>query len=163
MQAEWVGRTAMRLVFQVSVMEVEVVEQAVVPAAETRKASSKAVSVASSTRKVSSDTIGLSNWTNEHPEGLGRGRGGCGSQVCHYQVQGLGAGSATGQHRRCMQDLQEGRGCGRMRIWDRHGLCPMQVGQAALQLGARAAWAEEAHRSSGELGSSGGRRRDNKK
>ena len=63
----------MRLASQVSAMEVEVVEQAVVPATETRGASSKAVSVALSTRKVSSDTISLSNQSNEHPEGLGRG------------------------------------------------------------------------------------------
>ena len=63
----------MRLVSQVSVMDVEEVEQVVVPAAETRGASSEAVSVASSTRKVSSDAIGLSHWANERPEGLGRG------------------------------------------------------------------------------------------
>ena len=153
----------MRLASQVSVMEVEEVEQAVVPAAETRGALSKAVSVASSTRKVSSDTIGLSNRTNEHPEGLGRGRGGCGGRVRHYQVQGLGAGGATGQHRRCMRDLQEGGGRGQMCIQNQHGLCLMQVGQAALQLGTRTARAEEAHRSSGELGGGGSRRRDNKK
>ena len=73
MQAEWMGRAAMRLASQASAMEVEEVEQAVVPAMETRGASSKAVSVASSARKVSSDTIGLSNRTNESPEGLGRG------------------------------------------------------------------------------------------
>ena len=50
-----------------------------------------------------------------------------------------------------------------MHIWDRYGLHLMQVGQAALQLGARAAQAEEAHRNSGELGGSGGCHRDNKK
>ena len=72
-QAEWMGRAAMRLVSQASAMEVEEVEQAVVPAVETGGASSKAVSVASSARKVSSDTIGLSNRTNERPEGPGRG------------------------------------------------------------------------------------------
>ena len=72
-QAKWVGRAAMRLASQASAMEVEEVEQAVVPAAETRGALSKAVLVASSARKVSSDAIGLSNQTNEHPEGSGRG------------------------------------------------------------------------------------------
>ena len=72
-QAKWMGRAAMRLVSQASAMEVEEVEQAVVPAAETGGALSKAVSVTSSARKVSSDTIGLSNWTNERPEGPGRG------------------------------------------------------------------------------------------
>ena len=72
-QAEWMGRAAMRLVSQASAMEVEEVEQAVVPAMETGGALSKAVSVALSARKVSSDTIGLSNRTNERPEGLGRG------------------------------------------------------------------------------------------
>ena len=101
-QAEWIGRVVMRLVSQVSAMDVEEVEQVVVPAAETGGASSKAVSVASSARKVSSDTIGLSNWTNERPEGSGRGQGECCGRVCHYQAQGLGAGGATGQHRRCM-------------------------------------------------------------
>ena len=50
-----------------------------------------------------------------------------------------------------------------MRIQDWRGLRLMQVGQAALQLGARAAWAEEAHQNSGELGGSGGRRQDDKK
>ena len=54
-QAEWVGRMAMRLVSQASAMEVEEVEQAVVPAMETRGASSEAVSVALSAHKVSSD------------------------------------------------------------------------------------------------------------
>ena len=73
MQAKWMGRAAMRLASQASAMEVEEVEQAVVPAAETGGASSEAVSVASSMRKVSSDTIGLSNRTNERPEGPGRG------------------------------------------------------------------------------------------
>ena len=58
-QAEWVGRTAMRLASQASAMEVEGVEQVVVPATETREALSEVVSVASSTRKVSSDTISL--------------------------------------------------------------------------------------------------------
>ena len=72
-QAEWVGRTAMRLASQVSAMEVEEVEQVVVPAAETRGASSEVVSVTSSTRKVSSDAISLSHWANQCPEGLGRG------------------------------------------------------------------------------------------
>ena len=69
----------MMLASQVSEMEVEEVEQAVVPAAETGGASSKVVLVASSTRKVSSDTIGLSNRTTERPESPGRGHGGCGS------------------------------------------------------------------------------------
>ena len=141
----------MRLASQASAMEVEEVEQEVVPAAETGGASSEAVSVASSVRKVGSDTIGLSNRTSEHPEGLGRGRGECGSRVRHYQVQSLSAGGATGRHRGCVRDLQEGGGCCRMRVWDRRGLRPMQVGQAALQLGTRTARAEEAHRSSGEL------------
>ena len=54
----------MRLASQVSVMEVEEVEQVVVPAAEIRGASSKAVSVASSAHKVSSDVISLSHWAN---------------------------------------------------------------------------------------------------
>ena len=72
------GRAAMRLVSQVSAMGVGEVEQAVVPAAETGGASSEAVLVASSAHKVSSDTIGLSNRTNERPEGPGRGRGECG-------------------------------------------------------------------------------------
>ena len=73
MQAQWVGRTAMRLASQASAMEVEQVEQVVVPAMETRGASSEAVSVTLSARKVSSDTIGLSNWANKCPEGSGRG------------------------------------------------------------------------------------------
>ena len=92
----------MRLASQALVMEVEEVEQAVVPTAETRGASSKVVSVALSVHKVSSNAIGLSNWTNERPEGSGRGQGECCGRVCHYQAQGLGAGGATGQHRRCM-------------------------------------------------------------
>ena len=71
-QAEWIGRVVMRLVSQVSAMDVEEVEQVVVPAAETGGASSEVVSVTSSARKVSSNTIGLSNRTNEHPEGPGR-------------------------------------------------------------------------------------------
>ena len=50
-----------------------------------------------------------------------------------------------------------------MHIRDWRGLHPMQVGQAVLQLGARAARAEEAHRNSGELGSGGGHHRDNEK
>ena len=66
----------MRLVSQTLAMEVEQVEQAVVPAAEMRGALSKVVSVASSMHKVSSDAIGLSHQANEHPEGSGRGRGG---------------------------------------------------------------------------------------
>ena len=139
-------------------MEVEQVEQVVVPATEMRGVLSKAVSVASSMHKVSSDTIGLSNQANKHPEGLGRGQGGRGSQVHHYQVQGLGAGGATGRHRRCLRDLQEGGGHGQVRVWDWRSLCPMQVGQVALQLGARAAQADKAHRSSGELGGSSGHR-----
>ena len=68
----------MRLASQALAMEVEEVEQAVVPATETGGASSEAVSVALSEHKVSSDTISLSNWTNERPEGPGRGQGGCG-------------------------------------------------------------------------------------
>ena len=95
-------RAATRLAFQALAMEVEEVEQAVVPAAETGGASSEAVSVASSACKVSSDTISLSNWTNKCPEGLERGQGGCGGRVHHYQVQSLGAGGATGWHRGCM-------------------------------------------------------------
>ena len=97
-QAEWMGRAATRLASQALAMEVEEVEQAVVPAMETGGASSEAVSVASSARKVSSDTIGLSNRTNECPEGLGRGRGGCGGRVHHYQAQSLGTGGVTGWH-----------------------------------------------------------------
>ena len=135
MQAEWMGRAAMRLASQASAMEVEEVEQAVVPAMETRGASSKAVSVALSTRKVSSDAISLSHRANERPEGSGRGRGGHSSRVHHHQVQGLGAGGATGRHQRCLRDLQEGGGRGRMCVWDQRSLRPMQVGQAALQLG----------------------------
>ena len=107
-QAKWVGRTAMRLMSQASVMEVEQVEQVVVPAVKMRGGSSKAVLVTSSTRKVSSDSVGLSNRANECPEGLGSGRGGRGGQVCHRQVEGLGASSTAGQHRRCMRRLQEG-------------------------------------------------------
>ena len=72
-QAEWIGKAAMRLASQASAMEVEEVEQAVVPTAETGGASFEAVSVTSSARKVSSNTIGLSNRTNERPEGPGRG------------------------------------------------------------------------------------------
>ena len=87
-QAEWMGRAATRLASQALAMEVEEVEQAVVPAMETGGASSE----------VSSDTIGLSNRTNECPEGLGRGRGGCGGRVHHYQAQSLGAGGVTGWH-----------------------------------------------------------------
>ena len=87
MQAEWMERAAMRLASQASAMEVEQVEQVVVPAAGTGGASSEAVSVASSARKLSSDTIGLSNRTNEHPEGLGRGQGECGGRVHHYQAR----------------------------------------------------------------------------
>ena len=37
-----------------------------------------------------------------------------------------------------------------MRVQDQRGLRPMQVGQAVLQLGARAARAEKAHRNSGK-------------
>ena len=69
----------MRLVSQASAMEVEQVEQVVVPAMEMRGASSEAVLVTLSAHKVSSDTIGLSHWANERPEGSGRGRGGHGS------------------------------------------------------------------------------------
>ena len=92
----------MRLASQVLVMEVEQVEQVVAPAAETRGASSEAVSVASSARKVSSDAIGLSHWANKRPEGSGRGRGGHSGRVRHHQAQGLSAGGVTGQHRRCL-------------------------------------------------------------
>ena len=60
-QAKWMGRTVMRLASQALAMEVEQVEQVVVPTAEMRGALSKAVSVALSARKVSSDTIGLSH------------------------------------------------------------------------------------------------------
>ena len=63
-QAEWVGRTAMRLASQAPVMEVEEVEQAVVPAAETRGPLSEAVSVTLSACKVSSDAISLSHRAN---------------------------------------------------------------------------------------------------
>ena len=80
MQAEWMGRAAMRPASQASAMEVEEVKQAVVPAAETGGALSEAVSVALSACKVSSNTISLSNRTNERPEGPGRGRGGCGAK-----------------------------------------------------------------------------------
>ena len=97
----------MRLASQALAMEVE---QAVVSATEMRGASSKAVLVTLFVHKVSSDAIGLSHRANEHLEGSGRGRGGHGGRVCHYQAQGLSAGSATGWHQRCMQDLQEGRG-----------------------------------------------------
>ena len=97
-QAEWVGRTAMRLASQVSAMEVEEVEQAVVPTMEMRGGSSEVVSVASSACKVSSDTVGLSNRANKHPEGSGTGQEGHGGRVCHHQAEGLGAGGMTGQH-----------------------------------------------------------------
>ena len=63
----------MRLASQVLAMEVEEVEQAVVPTTEMRGAFSEAVSVASSVHKVSSNAIGLSHRANEHPEGSGRG------------------------------------------------------------------------------------------
>ena len=73
-QAKWVGRMAMRLASQASAMEVEEVEQAVVPAVETRGGLlAEAVSVALSAHTVSSDTVGLSNWANERPEGSGTG------------------------------------------------------------------------------------------
>ena len=49
----------MRLASQALAMEVEEVEQA--------------VSVTSSARKVSSDAVGLSNWADRLPEGLGIG------------------------------------------------------------------------------------------
>ena len=98
-EAEWMGRMAMRLVSQASAMEVEEVEQAVAPAIETRGGwSSEAVSVASSTCKVSSDAIGLSNRANGLPEGSGTGQGGRGGQVRHHQVEGLNAGGMAGQH-----------------------------------------------------------------
>ena len=146
MQAKWMGRAAMRLASQALAMEIEEVEQAVAPAIEMRGgSSSKAVLVASSACKVSSDAVGLSNQANGLPEGSGTGRGGRGGRVHHCQAEGLGASGTAGQHQRCMRSLQEGRGCSRMCIWDRRGLCPMQVGQAALQLGTRAARAEEAH------------------
>ena len=58
-QAKWMGRAAMRLASQALAMEVEEVEQA--------------VSVTSSARKVSSDAVGLSNWADRLPEGLGTG------------------------------------------------------------------------------------------
>ena len=98
MQAEWVGRAAMRLVSQVLAIEVEEVEQAVVPAMEMRGGSSKGVSVASSAHKVSSDFVGLSNWANRCPEGSGTGRGGRGSRVHHRQAEGLSAGGTIGWH-----------------------------------------------------------------
>ena len=73
-QVEWIGRMVMRLVSQVLAMEVEQVEQAVVPALEMRGgSSSEVVLVASSAHKVSSNAIGLSNWANGRPEGLGTG------------------------------------------------------------------------------------------
>ena len=78
-QAKWVERMAMRLASHASAMEVEQVEQAVVPTAETRGALSKVVLVTSSTCKVSSNAVGLSNQANKRPEGSGRGRGGHGS------------------------------------------------------------------------------------
>ena len=68
----------MRLASQASVMEMEEVEQAVVPAMEMRGASSKVVSVISSACKVSSNAVGVLKWANKQPEGLGRGQGGCG-------------------------------------------------------------------------------------
>ena len=98
MQAEWVGRMVMRLASQVSAMEVEEVEQVVVPAAETRGASSEAVSVTSSVHKVSSNAIGLSHRANKCPEGPGRGQGGRSGRVRHHQAQGLGTSGVTGQH-----------------------------------------------------------------
>ena len=163
-QAEWMGRAAMRLASQALAMEVEEVEQAVAPTVETRGGlSSEAVSVASSTCKVSSDAVGLPNWANGLPEGSGTGQGGRGGRVRHHQVEGLGAGGMASWHRRCIQRLQEGGGRGRMRVQDWRGLRPMQVGQAALQLGARAAQAEEAHRNSGELGGGGSHHRDDEK
>ena len=74
MQAEWMGRAAMRLASQASAMEVEEVEQAVAPAIETRGGlSSEVVSVTLSTHKVSSNAIGLSNQANGLPEGSGTG------------------------------------------------------------------------------------------
>ena len=74
MQAEWIGRAAMRRASQASAMEVEEVEQAVAPAVEMRGgSSSKVVLVASSACKVSSDAVGLSNWANGLPEGSGTG------------------------------------------------------------------------------------------
>ena len=72
-------------------------------------------------------------------------------------------GRVTGQHRRCLRDLQEGGGHSQMCVWDWHGLRPMQVSQAALQLGARVARAEEAHQSNGELGGGGSCHQDDKK
>ena len=55
-QAEWMGRAAMRLASQALAMEVEQVEQVVAPTVETRGGSlSEAVLVASSAHKVSSD------------------------------------------------------------------------------------------------------------
>ena len=66
-QAEWVGKMAMRLASKASVMEVEQVEQVVVPTTETRGASSEVVSVTSSAHKVSSDAIGLSHRANKPP------------------------------------------------------------------------------------------------
>ena len=59
--------------------------------------------------------------------------------------------------------MQEGGGRGRVCVWDQHGLRAMQVDQVALQLGARAAWAEKAHRSSGELSGGGGCGQDDEK
>ena len=119
----------MRLVSQASAMEVEQVEQAVVPAMETRGGSSKAVSVTLSARKVSSDFVSLSNWANGCPEGSGTGRGGCGRRVHHRQAEGLGAGGTIGWHRRHMQHLQEGGGHGRMRVWDQRSLAQGRHGQ----------------------------------
>ena len=63
----------MRLASQVLAMEVEEVEQAVVPATEMRGALSEVVSVALSVHKVSSNTIGLLHRANKRPEGSGRG------------------------------------------------------------------------------------------
>ena len=88
----------MRLASQVSAMEVEQVEQVVVPAVEMRGGLSEAVSVTSSACKVSSDFVSLSNWANGCPEGSGTGRGGRGGQVRHRQAEGLGASSMIGRH-----------------------------------------------------------------
>ena len=117
------GRAVMRLASQALAMEVEQVEQVVAPTVETRGGlSSEVVSVTLSACKVSSDAIGLSNRANGLPEGPGTGRGGRGGRVHHRQAEGLGAGGMAGWHRRCMQCLQEGGGCGRVCIQDQCGL-----------------------------------------
>ena len=44
---------------------------------------------------MSNGAFSLLNWTNEGPEGLGRGQGGHGSRVHHHQAQGLSTSVET--------------------------------------------------------------------